>query len=117
MNNRGIEGGGITINNTNSRMSIFITSCQFRENFANTDGGAIFFHSTNIVATISDCIFENNTAKLGGAININGHFDIIDCIFMNNNALEEGFGAAIYHLKKYQSFRILFSRVTMELVW
>ena len=101
VNNRGIEGGGITIN-TNSRMSVFITSCQFRDNFANTDGGAIFFLSTNIVATISDCIFENNTAKFGGAININGHFDIIDCIFMNNNALEEGYGAAIYLFFSYQ---------------
>ena len=101
LNNRGIEGGGITIT-TLTRMSVFITSCLFRGNFANTDGGAIYFLSTSVMTTISDCIFENNTAELGGAININGHFYITDCIFMNNNALEAGYGAAIYIYFSYQ---------------
>ena len=67
----------------------------------NNRGGAICLRSDRDVSTISNCIFEGNTAKEGGAVanyygagatlRYGGNF--IDCLFTNNTATSSGGGA------------------------
>lgn len=71
-----------------------ISSCQFSGNFASSTGGAMQFVETS--ATITNCLFESNTAffSSGGAIVLNQCTNsfIIGCTMVNNYAY---FGSGI----------------------
>lgn len=57
---------------------------------ANEKGGAIDCGSGS--ATITDCIFIDNTAGTGGAINIEGAATVTNCIFSNNSVENNEYG-------------------------
>ena len=68
--------------------------CQFTENNATRDGGAIYWTGAN--GTVNDCQFTNNNAtESGGAIYWTGaNGTVNDCQFTGNNATSNG--GAIY---------------------
>jgi len=73
-----------------------LTNCAFTENLA-VDGGAIFIGGDSS-GTLTDCVFENNTADVhGGAISHTGfgELNIIHCEFRDGSA---ECGAAIYNI-------------------
>lgn len=74
-----------------------ITGNQFKNNGVETYGGSII----NIAASqnnITNCVFENNTASIGGAIyNLYNNISINNCSFINNRADE---GGALYFTRK-----------------
>jgi hypothetical protein len=54
-------------------------------------GGAIYAESAYSIPTIKDCVFSNNTACAGGALNIEDSiFQIRDSSFFNNTAMIGG---------------------------
>lgn len=63
---------------------------------ASNQGGAIFILDEAV--TISNCVFENNTAASGGAIYVGfvpatGFISVEDCRFINNKTTQSGGGA------------------------
>jgi hypothetical protein len=62
-----------------------------------TEGGAFWFHHTNL-ATVRDCIIMNNSAGTGGAVltRIDSAPTFINCSFIGNSA-ERGGGVAAVH--------------------
>lgn len=108
----GYEGGAIIVhdNNVTISNSVFynntatrggalfvlvsgceIYDCNFTNNFVSDSGGAIWFRSDGYDNNVDDCNFINNTAKIGGAIDIQGTSVIIsDSNFTNNSATSTG---------------------------
>ncbi|WP_295116087.1 right-handed parallel beta-helix repeat-containing protein, partial [uncultured Methanobrevibacter sp.] len=75
-------GSGGAILFTSSATSGTVTNCNFTNNTATNDGGAVYFSSDG---EVTKCSFANNTAKMGNAIYINSnHGTISDCDFTNN---------------------------------
>ena len=71
-------------------------NCIFKNNRAGAYGGAIStgMSSTDISVNISSCVFENNTAPMGGAIQIKGNnVKVLNSVFNSNNANETSGGA------------------------
>ncbi|ADC46732.1 adhesin-like protein [Methanobrevibacter ruminantium M1] len=64
INNSGNNGGAIAIVNSNDKASV--TESIFNENAADSKGGAIWFHNSNIA--LADCTFNDNYATCGAAI-------------------------------------------------
>lgn len=65
-------GGAITVNSSNV-CNIALTNSQFRDNYANGDGGVLFIpqFANNIELFIGNCLMENNTSQNnGGAISV-----------------------------------------------
>lgn len=97
-----ILGGGETIR---------IVNCEFKDNYANQDGGA-FYASVGAAPVVIGCTFKDNTARNnGGAVSVysngmNGyHAKFINCKFENNNAQSRG--GAIYFDSNQQNFGLL----------
>ncbi|HEX5397986.1 MAG TPA: choice-of-anchor Q domain-containing protein [Verrucomicrobiae bacterium] len=86
------DGGAVTA----SGNPVF-TGCTFRGNSAATNGGAITI--TVGITTISNCVFEANTARAGGAIHFrNATVVLTDSRFDSNQAVTEAgalYGGAI----------------------
>lgn len=74
-----------------------IQNCRFTNNTAITKGGAYYIYA-NRNSKIVNSIFDNNNAKLGGAIYNKGNITIINCDMVNNNVTENG--GAIYNETK-----------------
>jgi len=73
-----------------------IVDCIFINNSAGIYGGAIStgFEINNISVNINSCIFENNTAPMGGAIQVKGNnVKVINSIFNENKATGTDGGA------------------------
>ena len=71
-------------------------NCIFINNSAGAFGGAIStgLGAIDISVNISSCIFENNTAPMGGAIQVKGNnVKIVNSTFNGNNASETDGGA------------------------
>ena len=71
-------------------------NCIFINNRAGIYGGAIStgFDVNNISVNIISCVFENNTAPMGGAIQIKGNnVKIVNSTFNGNNASDSDGGA------------------------
>ncbi len=93
--NRASTKGGAACNLARGRPSF--TRCYFFDNEAGDTGGALFYHgSTSDDVVISECVFEANEARLGGAI----YFDdgrriwLSACEFVENTA--SAGGGALY---------------------
>ena len=95
------SGGGLYIQNYGFLKNVSIIQCQFFNNVANHDGGAIIVslnNNPNFVFQVINCTFIHNKAvHNGGAIgmvvsqeldfNINGsHINFHNCMFKNNKA-------------------------------
>jgi len=75
------DGGALTVNN---HSMLTITNCKFKNNWANSVGGAIFFNSCT--ANITNCMFTQNEALgSGSAIEFsNTDLDLVQNVFVNN---------------------------------
>ena len=86
--------GGVTTLHSDGELY----DCIFINNSAGVYGGAIStgFSLNNISVNISSCIFENNTAPMGGAIQVKGNnVKIVNSTFNGNNA-DDTDGGALY---------------------
>lgn len=81
-NNHGSMGGGIC-----DMLGITLLNCDFRNNSANTKGGAYYVY-TNKQPKMTNCIFAKNSAKEAGAIYNRGKFTMINCDVVDNEAAE-----------------------------
>lgn len=92
MSNEG-PTGGIYIDNGN--IGIQIISCEFLENRATSDGGALILQSSNADVHITNCLFRGNSGYRGGGISIqlsNTLIRISNCTFAGNTAANTGGG-------------------------
>ncbi len=75
-------GGTITMNNVTATGNVA------------SGGGVLFASGSSTKADISNCTFEDNTATLGGAININSSVATLkDSTFINNKAVKNSGGS------------------------
>ena len=89
--NNTAENGGVIYTD---RFLVKISDCEFYNNSASENGGAICFADA-ADPTISNCIFSGNNASYGGAIySSGGNVIISNSIFDGNNAYVDG--GAIY---------------------
>ena len=95
--NTGVIGGAIHVKviKTSERSYVTISDCNFTQNTATQDGGAIFSYYGEV--TISHCNFNKNTAEqYGGAVYAKfGTINIKDSKFNDNTAQKYG-GAAVF---------------------
>ena len=72
-------------------------NCEFRNNYAYSDGGAVITWNSDGNSRLTNCVFENNYAnQWGGAISGNGY--IYSCKFINNTCDSSG-GALMLNLE------------------
>ena len=100
--NVAIEGGAI---NTNNNYYLFISGSTFDGNVATEWGGAVclfyplqLLPSITITMDITNCVFINNAAQIGGAVFIFSSFSL-STVIINQTTLENNsapIGAAIY---------------------
>lgn len=89
--NGGVGHGGAIFNQT----GMFVTrlsSCRFTDNFAGNGGGAVWDDSWGM--TVTDCIFEGNSANVGGAF-YDRSSTFFNCLFKSNRATRLGGGLFI----------------------
>ena len=101
-NNTGSLGGALC-----DMMGAQLLNCRFSNNNAATKGGAYYVYS-NKESKIVNTIFDNNTAKLGGAMYNKGNITMINCDVVDNQALEGGGG--IYNETRY-------SKISNSVFW
>ena len=70
-------------------LGVTIQNCRFTNNTASTKGGAYYIFM-NQNGTIVNSIFDENNAKLGGAVYNKGNITMTNCDLVNNHALENG---------------------------
>lgn len=99
-NGNGISGGAMMIYGKDVK----ITDCEFRNNYADFGGGAIYTNygvdfdpeaGKNLL--VQNCIFENNSARLAsGAIGAYGYYTkILNCTFLSNWVYDKN-GNSVY---------------------
>ena len=90
LNNAGSTLGGGGAIHSKEGGTLDVRNCLFSGNIASPEGGG-GISIRGGTATISDSLFENNSAGGGGAVCIYyGSVDIDSCIFFNNNASAGG---------------------------
>ena len=101
--NHGVEkryGGAI-----NSKGTVMLDSCSFKNNWAENYGGAIY---TNKLGYVKNCSFTGNKAKEGGAIYVNSKCDpSIENTYFNGNKATDGRGGAIYMDSKFAKLTLV----------
>ncbi|WP_298501802.1 hypothetical protein [uncultured Methanobrevibacter sp.] len=89
INNSAGQGGALTFHSSG-----LVKDCTFTNNSAKYFGGAIstgYYLYAEMDFRAENCNFENNTAPIGGAIQVNGyHVNINDCNFNNNTVSQTG---------------------------
>jgi len=100
--NSGSLGGAIC-----DMMGAQLLNCRFSNNTALTKGGAYYVYS-NRESKMVNTIFDNNTAKLGGAMYNKGNITMINCDVVDNQAVEEGGG--MYNETRY-------SKISNSVFW
>lgn len=101
------SGGGLLLS-SNSRFY----NCKFINNSTNGQGGAVYTTSplnNNTLNIFGDCLFENNSASMGGAIfDING-LTLSGCRFFNNTATTKGGAYYVFSNKKPKLINCVFA--------
>lgn len=100
--NNGSLGGALC-----DMMGAQLLNCRFSNNNAVTKGGAYYVFS-NKESKIVNTIFDNNTAKLGGAMYNKGNITMVNCDVVGNQAVEEGGG--MYNETRY-------SKINNSIFW
>lgn len=95
------RGGGVF-----SFGSPAIRGCVFQNNFANAEGGALYFHTSGSEGSlVEDCFFTQNQAEDGGAVNIfvAGGVGVTfeNCEFVENIANRSGGALRVYNSNCY----------------
>ena len=94
-NNHGSLGGAMC-----DMTGAHMLNCRFSNNSANTKGGAYYVYA-NKESKIVNTIFDNNSAKLGGAMYNKGKIAMINCDIVKNQAVDGGGG--LYNETKYST--------------
>ncbi|MCD4817703.1 MAG: right-handed parallel beta-helix repeat-containing protein [Candidatus Cloacimonetes bacterium] len=98
-NSKAISGGEGGVIYAQNDVYLNINNCQFIDNYADSKGGAIcFFSAANSENIIENCYFYNNQSTDGGAIYFNSsQADLVNNIFENNQVpLFDAKGGAIF---------------------
>ena len=103
-NNFARDGGAVYLFGRTAECAPYFNNCQFLNNTAHLDGGAIFNdarHGGNTSPSFSSCTFSGNKGNYGGAIcNYGGGGvsspKINNCVFRNNEAFLRG--GAIFNM-------------------
>ncbi|MEZ4958089.1 MAG: hypothetical protein R2825_31305 [Saprospiraceae bacterium] len=98
------DGGAIYLNGRKGACRPFFTNCQFTDNTAYLDGGAVFSdgrHEGQANPSFNNCTFSGNKGNYGGALcNYGGGGEssptINNCVFRNNEAFLRG--GAIFNM-------------------
>ncbi|GBG72831.1 hypothetical protein CBR_g12398 [Chara braunii] len=92
-NNKALSAGALAVRDS----PLLVTDCQFRNNRALFQAGAIRVYS-NGVGTVRRSVFSGNTAGTSGgaARAYEGRLNLIDCIFRGNTARNGNGGAVIF---------------------
>lgn len=83
-------GGGLSLENYFEQpFSLEIKGCEFRNNFAFSDGAAVWLRANQTVS-FSDCSFHHNTSPLGITVHFEGvpihyPFEFVRCEFQGNS--------------------------------
>lgn len=97
LNNNTERAGGALAGSTSGEGSATISKCIFKENSCLTGGGGIYSYQFHFV--IQQCMFQGNTAGDGGGIMLDYKLDspsrIERCLFLNNSASAIG-GGGLY---------------------
>lgn len=100
--------GGALLLSSNSRFY----NCKFINNSTNGQGGAVYTNSpvnNNTLNIFENCLFENNSASMGGAMfDVNG-LTLINCKFINNIANTKGGAYYVFTNKKPKLINCIFS--------
>lgn len=94
--NSSTSSGGHIRNDIQAEDNVVYQNCIFRNAFSGGWGGALTAYGGTF--TISDCLFEANTAtRLGGAVNngFAGTMTYTNCVFLNNQASGTASGGAL----------------------
>lgn len=102
------SGGGLLLS-SNSRFY----NCIFINNSTNGQGGAVYTTSplnNNTLNIFENCLFENNSASMGGAIfDVNG-LTLSGCMFIENNATTKGGAYYVFTNKKPKLVNCVFAK-------
>ena len=85
----GNDGGGMCCENSTTTVS----NCVFQGNHAKSDGGGLCNQSGGTLV-VTNCMFTENTAYLGGGMSSSGTPEVTECVFTQNTAQLRG--GAIY---------------------
>ncbi len=69
-----------------------LTNCNFSDNIASGNGGAVYF---NMDGNVTNCNFTDNFANFGGALYFDGDGEVANCNFINTATRESRGGGAI----------------------
>ena len=98
------DGGAVYLHGRKGECTPVFSNCQFNNNTANLDGGAVFSdgrHGGKASPSFTTCTFSNNKGNYGGALcNYGGGGEsspkINNCVFRNNEAYLRG--GAIFNM-------------------
>jgi predicted outer membrane repeat protein len=79
-------GGGLVI----TEMTADVSGCVFANNTAPMFGGGIYTNSITLPVRLRYCLFAENHAGLGGAINSGDRMNVLRCSFVRNEAISGG---------------------------
>ena len=82
--NTGAIGGGLC-----DMIGATLQNCRFTNNTAIVKGGAYYIYA-NRGSKLVNTIFDNNSAKIGGALYNKGAITVVNCDFVNNSVTENG---------------------------
>ncbi len=100
--------GGALMLSSNSRFY----NCKFINNSTNGQGGAVYTNSpinNNTTNILENCLFENNSASMGGAVFDIIGLSLINCKFINNSATTKGGAYYVFTNKKPKLINCVFS--------
>src|SRR5688572_22013404 len=75
-----------------------VTNCNFSHNTAPGFGlGGVLYGSPRVTATMTDCVFTENSADNGGAIYAGGPLTLLRCHFARNSIPTDGIAGAVFN--------------------
>jgi hypothetical protein len=90
------NGAGAAVYNLGSALDL--SSCTFSRNTASGFGlGGAFYGSPSVAVTMTDCIFDSNSAYDGGAVFADSPLTLLRCTFKGNSIPTDGIAGALYN--------------------